>query len=103
MEEDEVDEILYMSRANEVEELGPYLDSLASKYEVSKDEIVASAVDVESGNTALHYASANGHAGKPKFLIWGMGRPNVISLPKKFALACFLTANLVLPRHLHRS
>jgi uncharacterized protein len=61
--DDEIDDILYISRANELDELTPYLESLAIKYKASSDAIICAAVDPESGNTALHYASANGHLG----------------------------------------
>lgn len=62
--EDEIDDIVYVARANELPELIPYLDSLTAKYNTPKDSIISSAIDAESGNTALHYASANGHLGR---------------------------------------
>lgn len=59
--EDEVDEILYLSRVNEVSELSDYLTSLSTKYNCTKEVLFEAAVDPESGNSALHYAAANGH------------------------------------------
>lgn len=59
--EDEIDEILYLSRVNEVSELSDYLTSLSTKYNCAKEILFEAAVDPESGNSALHYAAANGH------------------------------------------
>lgn len=59
--EDEIDEILYLSRVNEVSELSDYLISLSTKYNCAKEILFEAAVDPESGNSALHYAAANGH------------------------------------------
>jgi len=59
--EDEIDEILYLSRINEVSELSDYLISLSTKYDCAKEILFEAAVDPESGNSALHYAAANGH------------------------------------------
>ena len=61
--EDEIDEILYLSRVNEVSELSDYLTSLSTKYNCAKEVLFEAAVDPESGNSALHYAAANGHLG----------------------------------------
>jgi hypothetical protein len=64
LSEDEIDDILYCSRANELEELKPYLSSLSTKYSTeSPARILEAAVDSETGNNTLHYASANGHLG----------------------------------------
>lgn len=60
--EDEIDDILYIARANEAEELDPYISQVSQAHNnASKADILGSAVDSESGNTAIHYASANGH------------------------------------------
>ena len=61
--EDEIDEILYLSRVNEVSELSDYLTSLSTKYNCAEEILFEAAVDPESGNSALHYAAANGHLG----------------------------------------
>ncbi|KAJ4293653.1 ankyrin repeat-containing protein [Kalmusia sp. IMI 367209] len=61
MNEDTVDEILYLARINEVSELSTYLSDLSAQVKQSKAELVAAAVDPYSKNTALHYAAANGH------------------------------------------
>ena len=65
LEEDSVDEILYLARANEATELSQFLDTLSNQISRPKDQILAQAVDSYSQNTALHYAAANGHNGAP--------------------------------------
>jgi hypothetical protein len=63
LEEDAVDEILYLARANEAQELEEFLSNLAAQTNHPKPELVAAAVDPYSKNSALHYAAANGHIG----------------------------------------
>jgi len=63
MDEDTIDEILYLARVNEVNELSTYLSDVSAQAKRSKAELVAAAVDAYSKNTALHYAAANGHVG----------------------------------------
>lgn len=64
IDEDSVDEILYLARANEANELEQFLNTLSTQISKSKDQILVEAVDSHSQNTALHYAAANGHNGK---------------------------------------
>lgn len=63
MNEDAIDEILYLARANEIAELATYLTDLSTNAKQTKTELVAAAADPYSNNTALHYAAANGHVG----------------------------------------
>lgn len=63
LDEDSVDEILYLARANEASELDQFLTTLSTQISKPKDQILAEAVDSYSQNTALHYAAANGHHG----------------------------------------
>jgi hypothetical protein len=64
LDEDAVDEVLYLARANEASELESYMTELsAQKPKHSKAELLAAAVDPHSKNGALHYAAANGHTG----------------------------------------
>lgn len=63
VEEDAIDEILYLSRVNEVTELAAYISQLSQQTKHSKPDLVAAAVDPYSKNSALHYAAANGHIG----------------------------------------
>ncbi|KAF2140379.1 uncharacterized protein K452DRAFT_274124 [Aplosporella prunicola CBS 121167] len=65
LSDDEIDEILYCARANETADLDAYLHELSSSNgshaSASRADLLAAAVDPESGNSALHYAAANGH------------------------------------------
>lgn len=63
MDEDTIDEILYLARANEATELATYLSNLSAQTPQSQAQLVAAAADPYSKNTALHYAAANGHVG----------------------------------------
>lgn len=57
---DEIDDLLYFTRVNEVEDLQQTLAGLSQKYSCSQQDIINAAVDPESGNTVFHYCSANG-------------------------------------------
>ncbi|KAK0636068.1 ankyrin repeat-containing protein YAR1 [Bombardia bombarda] len=58
--EDEIDDLLYSSRAGEKEDLSTLLSALAEREKVSPAEILASARD-EGKSTCLHMATGNGH------------------------------------------
>ncbi|CAO2647257.1 Nn.00g081790.m01.CDS01 [Neocucurbitaria sp. VM-36] len=68
-DEDAIDEILYLARANEAAELESYLSQLSAQTNRPKAELVIAAVDPYSKNSALHYAAANGHNDVVKLLI----------------------------------
>jgi uncharacterized protein len=62
--EEEIDDILYCSRANDFEELRHFISSLGLKYTTeSAASIILTSVDIETGNNAAHYACGNGHLG----------------------------------------
>lgn len=61
---DEIDDVLYFTRVNEVEDLKAMIAELAPKYGCEQRDIVEAAVDPENGNSALHYCAANGLSGK---------------------------------------
>lgn len=63
LDEDSIDEILYLARANEPAELAAYVAALASQTGAAQPAVLQAAVDPHSNNTALHYAAANGHNG----------------------------------------
>jgi hypothetical protein len=63
LDEDAVDEILYLARANEAADLASYLSELSAQTKQSSAELVTAAIDPYSKNGALHYAAANGHNG----------------------------------------
>ena len=64
---DEIDDVLYFTRVNEVADLQSTIAELAQKYTCQPQDVVAAAVDPESGNSALHYCAANGLAGTGTF------------------------------------
>lgn len=63
LDEDAIDEILYLARANEAAELESFLSELSAQVKQSKADLLTAAVDPNSRNSALHYAAANGHNG----------------------------------------
>ncbi|PVI00471.1 ankyrin [Periconia macrospinosa] len=69
LDEDSIDEILYLARANEASELSTFLDELATSTNQAKPSILAAAIDPNTKNTALHYAAANGHVDIIKLLL----------------------------------
>jgi hypothetical protein len=61
---EEIDDVLYYSRANDLEELKPFISSLDKNYTTeSAASIILASVDAETGNNAAHYACGNGHLG----------------------------------------
>jgi hypothetical protein len=68
LDEDSVDDILYLARANEANELDQFLTTLSTQTSKPKDQLLAEAVDPYSQNSALHYAAANGHNGTTHLL-----------------------------------
>jgi hypothetical protein len=66
--EDETDDVLYCARTNEIEELKNFIPTLFPKYGTQPAWILSQAVDAETGNTALHYAGANGHEGNTRII-----------------------------------
>lgn len=63
LDEDTIDDILYLARTNEATELDSFLSELSAKAKQSKAELLTAAIDPYSKNSALHYAAANGHNG----------------------------------------
>lgn len=57
---DDIDDLLYFTRANEVPELQQTIAELAQKFQCQPKHVLEAAVDPESGNTVLHFCSANG-------------------------------------------
>ncbi|KAI9891887.1 MAG: hypothetical protein M1814_002272 [Vezdaea aestivalis] len=59
--EEEVDDILCSSRANDLETLGAEVSRLSSHYNVTAARIISLAQANYNSNTALHMSAANGH------------------------------------------
>jgi hypothetical protein len=63
LSDDEIDDLIYFSRAGEKDDLVTLLTSLAEREKVSSAEILIAAQD-EGRSTCLHMATGNGHLGK---------------------------------------
>ncbi|KAK3942472.1 ankyrin repeat-containing protein P16F5.05c [Diplogelasinospora grovesii] len=68
LSEEEIDDLLYFSRAGEISDLRELLKSLAERENVSPAEILISAKD-QGKSTCLHMATGNGHIDIIKFLL----------------------------------
>lgn len=66
--EEEIDDLIYFSRAGEQEDLTETIKSLAERENASPAEIVAAAQDASNKSTCLHMATGNGHLGKNEIL-----------------------------------
>jgi hypothetical protein len=66
---DEIDDLLYFTRVNEVDDLKQTVTELSQTYGCSERDVLISAVDPDSGNTILHYCSANGFSDLLKLLL----------------------------------
>jgi len=59
---DEIDDLLYFTRVNEAQDLHQTLTELSQKYNCEARDILEECIDPETGNSVLHYCSANGLA-----------------------------------------
>lgn len=62
LSEDTIDDLIYLARANELDDLKESLSNLSTTHSCPASAILAAAIDSSSGNTLLHYAAANGSA-----------------------------------------
>lgn len=63
LSEDEIDDILYSARTNDLHFLKSLLAELSIKFMNSPGGILKCAVDFGTANTALHMAAGNGNTG----------------------------------------
>lgn len=70
---DEIDDLLYFTRVNGVEDLQATIVELAQKYACPPRDVILAGVDPDSGNTLLHFCSANGFADLLKGLLQQLG------------------------------
>lgn len=63
LSEDEIDDLIYFSRAGENDELVETLTALADREKVTPAEILVAARDESNKSTTLHMATGNGHLG----------------------------------------
>ncbi|KAK4565787.1 ankyrin repeat-containing protein [Recurvomyces mirabilis] len=57
---DEIDDVLYFTRANEAQDLQQTLAELSQKYGCQVQDVLEACIDPETGNNVLHFCSANG-------------------------------------------
>lgn len=62
--EEEIDDLLYLARTGEDDELSGDISRLSAREGVTPAEVLAAARD-ESKATCLHMATGNGHLGTP--------------------------------------
>nr|POE87441.1 ankyrin repeat-containing protein yar1 [Quercus suber] len=70
---DEVDDLLYFTRVNEVQELRQAIEQLAHKYGCTDRDVLSACKDPENGNTVFHYCAANGLAELLTWLVSQLG------------------------------
>lgn len=74
LSEEQIDDVLYFSRANELADLQTLISELCAAHSCEdasgRRAITSAAVDLGSRNTVLHYAAANGHL---EVLRWVLG------------------------------
>lgn len=78
---DEIDDLLYFTRVNEAQDLKQTIAELSHKYNCSERDVLTSAVDPESGNTILHYCSANGFSDLLRTLVATFGQQKAANEP----------------------
>lgn len=61
LNEDTIDDLIYLARAGELEELKSTISSLATEKKCLGSEVLSATVDTASGNSLLHYPAANGN------------------------------------------
>jgi uncharacterized protein len=67
--EDEIEDFLYFARANDISEFKNALIQSSQDRNIAAAEIIKAVIEDESGNTPLHYGSANGHLGKSPIVL----------------------------------
>lgn len=70
MSEDEVDDLIYLARTGEKDELQTLVSALAEREKVSAAEILVAAKD-GGESTCLHMATGNGHLGMGSHVVHG--------------------------------
>lgn len=60
---DEIDDLLFLARTNDIHDLKAGIEAIARTHRTSSANVILATVDADSGNGLLHYASANGCLG----------------------------------------
>ena len=96
---DEIDDLLYFTRVNEVQGLQDGIQELSERYNSPRRNVLLAAVDPETGNTILHYCSANGFVDLLRILLNELGWSQSVEVEyaadgeKKQAVAMINSAN----------
>ncbi|KAL8740218.1 MAG: hypothetical protein Q9190_007058 [Brigantiaea leucoxantha] len=69
LDEDDIDDLLYLARTNDVKDLQASIGKLPQSHNVSSEDIITSIIDPVNGNSLLHMASANGCIAVLHFLL----------------------------------
>jgi len=72
---DEIDDLLYFTRANEAQDLQQTVSALSQKYGCDAREVLEACIDADTGNSVLHYCSANGLADLLQSLLSSLKAP----------------------------
>ncbi|KAI9744273.1 MAG: hypothetical protein M1818_002425 [Claussenomyces sp. TS43310] len=59
---DDIDDLLYLARAGESQDLTATIDELCKRHDASPADVLLAGQDPHSGNGPLHMAAANGHS-----------------------------------------
>ncbi|KAL8852437.1 MAG: hypothetical protein Q9221_002667 [Calogaya cf. arnoldii] len=57
---DEIDDLLYLARTNDVHDLKAGIEAIARTQQTSSENVILATIDPDNGNGLLHMASANG-------------------------------------------
>lgn len=66
LSEDEIDDLLYAARTNDLDDFTQQQTTLCAREQVDLLALLSATRDVESGNSVMHMAAANNHHGKFK-------------------------------------
>ncbi|KAI9712583.1 MAG: hypothetical protein M1828_001684 [Chrysothrix sp. TS-e1954] len=79
LDQEVVDDLLYFARTNDLPELMTTLPQTAVSQTVSEARILQHAIDGESGNSTVHFASANGHIDILRYLAQALASDDAVS------------------------
>lgn len=85
LNEEEIDDLIYLARVNELSEFKEELEKLTTREKCDIADIVRIAKDEQSGNGVLHMAAANGHVGMFSPLSGGAFAPSCHFAPQSIS------------------
>ena len=103
LDEDDIDDLLYLARTNDVKDLQASIGKLPQSHNVSSEDIITSIIDPVNGNSLLHMASANGCIGSTPFHVSARQRerlgPDLPSSGPTFPSSFLSRIRDIAPRH----